>query len=449
MKTTTSAALLALILWVAPFAIKAQDKATAVLDLKSCIDYSLKNNPSSTVYTNNVEIARQQKNEALSGYLPQINGSVAFDDNLKRQVTILPAGVFGPTETHLQFGSQYSTNASVQLDQAIYDQSVFYATAASKASTAIADLQLLQNNESLIYNTTIAYYQVLIYSEQEKLLLQNEKKYTELLNVLKLQYERGVAKKIDYDRVKVSMNNITSQKTVLQTNKELALNKLKNAMGMELASPLVIIDSLDSKVEMTMPATLNFDANNRLDYKIQNKNLIIQALDVKRKKAAFLPTLSGYARYGGQAYSNDFNTAFDHWFDYSSIGLKLTVPIFSGLRRYSAYEESRLTYANAKENMKLSMSNYELQYQNATTQLLSSYTNLSNNKENLELAKDVFESTSLQYQKGTASLSDFLNSDYAYKEAQSNYITSLLNFLSGRLDYEKSQGTLSTYIKQF
>ena len=49
---------------------------------------------------------------------------------------------------------------------------------------------------------------------------------------------------------------------------------------------------------------------------------------------------------------------------------------------------------------------------------------------------------------GAASLSDFLNSDYAYKEAQSNYITSLLNFLSGRLDYEKSQGTLNTYIKQ-
>ncbi len=447
MKTKTPAAFFLLFLWITPFAMQGQTKET-VLKLKDCIDYSLKNNPNSTIYTNNVELAQQQKNEALAGYLPQINGSVAFDDNLKRQVTILPAGVFGPHETRLQFGSQYSTNASVQLDQTIYDQTVFYATAASKAGTAIADLQLLQNNENLIYNTTVAYYQVLIYSEQEKLLLQNEKKYTELLNVLKLQYDRGVAKKIDYDRVKVSMNNITSQKTVLETNKQLALNRLKNAMGMDLTQSLVVEDSLNYNTQMNMPATLTFDVNNRLDYKIQEKNLVIQDLDVKRKKAAFFPVLSGYARYGGQAYSNQFDMAFDSWFDYSSVGLKLSVPIFSGLRRYSQLEESKLNYANAQENMKLSINNFQLQYQNSTTQLLSSYTNLNNNKENLDLAKDVFESTSLQYQKGTASLSDFLNSDYAYKEAQSNYITSLLNFLSGRLDYEKSQGTLSTYIKQ-
>jgi len=266
--------------------------------------------------------------------------------------------------------------------------------------------------------------------------------------VLKLQYEQGVAKKIDYDRVRVSLNNIASQKTLLETDKQLALNRLKNAMGMDLNQPLNIVDTLNAAMQTSMPATLTFDANNRLDYKIDNKNLVIKALDVKRREAAFYPTLSGYARYGGQAYSNDFDDAFNHWFDYSSVGLKLSVPIFSGMRRSSQLQQAKLSLANAKENLKLNLNNYELQYQNATTQLLSSYTNLSNNKANLDLAKDVFESTSLQYQKGTASLSDFLNSDYAYKEAQSNYITSLLNFLSGRLDYEKAQGTLSTYIKQ-
>jgi len=58
------------------------------------------------------------------------------------------------------------------------------------------------------------------------------------------------------------------------------------------------------------------------------------------------------------------------------------------------------------------------------------------------------KNTGLQYQKGTASLTDFLNSDYSYKEAQSNYISSLLNFLTARVDLEKSQGNLSTYVNQ-
>jgi outer membrane protein len=89
-----------------------------------------------------------------------------------------------------------------------------------------------------------------------------------------------------------------------------------------------------------------------------------------------------------------------------------------------------------------------LDYENSNTKLLSSYTSLTKDKDNLDLAKEVFETTNLQYRQGTASLTDFLNADYSLKEAQSNYINSLLNYMSARVDFEKSQGTLSAYINQ-
>lgn len=427
---------------------QAQETAPVVFSLKESIAYSLKNNPTSTIYKNEVLIAKQKKTEALAGYLPQVNGTATFDDNLKRQVTVLPAGAFSPEEIKIQFGNQYNTNLVAQVDQVLFDRTVSVAKEANKVNTLIADLKLLQNNETIVYNTITAYYQILTLNEQEKLLVENEKKYEELLRILKLQFEKGVIKKVDYDRMKVSQSNIKSQLSLLKTNKELALNKLKFAMGMELGHKIAINDSLDYSMQISLPESNQLDVKNLLDFKIQSNNIALQQLDVERKKFAFYPTLGAYARYGAQSFGNEFGKSFTNWFDYSSIGLKLNIPIFDGNRKKSQLSQSRLSLLNAQENLKLSERNYELQFQNANTQLFRSYTSMNDNKETLTLAEEILKNTSLQYQKGTASLTDFINSDFSYKEAQSNYISSLLNFLTARIDLEKSQGNLSTYVNQ-
>ncbi|MDF2454500.1 MAG: outer rane efflux protein [Cytophagaceae bacterium] len=417
----------------------------SVFTLKSSIEYSLKNNPSSTIYNNEVEIARQKNIQALSTYLPQIAGNFTIDYNPMLQTNIITVG--GMEQT-LRFGQSHANGAVVQVDQKIYDQSAIEAISARKVNNEIAQLNILKNNEALIYNTSLAYYQVLIYKEQEKLLRENEKQYKELLDILKLQYDRGVIRKIDYDRTRVSANNITSQITLIQTNQTLALNRLKNAMGMPLETTIRIEDSSYTQTKADLPQAAQLNLENRLDYQIMNQNILAQEIDVRMKKAAFAPVLAAYARYGSNSFGPEFATSFNKWYDYSAIGVKLSVPIFSGFNKSSQLKQSRLALINARENAKLSMQNYKLDYENANTKLLSSYTSLNKDKENMELAKEVFETTNLQYRQGTASLTDFLNADYSLKEAQSNYINSLLNFMSARVDYEKSQGTLPAYINQ-
>jgi outer membrane protein len=420
-----------------------------VFNLKSSIEYSLKNNPSSTVYNNEVEIARQKNIQALSVYLPQVGGTLTSDYNPKLQTNVLTINTpAGTQESTLTLGQRHANGAVVQVDQKIYDQSAIEAISARKINNEIAQLNILKNNETLIYNTSLAYYQVLIYNEQEKLLRENEKQYKELLSILKLQYERGVIRKIDYDRTRVSSNNIASQITLVQTNQKLALNKLKNAMGMPIENQIRIEDSSYTSTKAELPQNIQMNVENRLDYKIMNQNILAQEIDVKMKKAAFAPVLSAYARYGVNAFGNDIPSSFIKGYEYSAIGVKLSVPIFSGFNKISQLKQSQLLLMNAKENAKLSIQNYKVDYENANTKLVSSYTSLSKDKENLDLAKDVFETTNLQYRQGTASLTDFLNADYSLKEAQTNYINSLLNFMSARVDYEKAQGTLPTYINQ-
>lgn len=424
-------------------------ESPAVFNLKSSIEYSLKNNPSSTVYNNEAEIARFRNQEGLAGYLPQVNANATVDYNLKLQTSIIPAGIFGPEETRIQIGNKHVNGAVVQLDQKVYDQAALTALEARAVNLELAKTRILKNNEDLIYQTSNAYYQVLILNEQEKLLRENEKQYTELLRILKLQFEKGVIKKVDYDRTRVGLNNITSQLTLLETNKKLALNKLKVAMGMPIEQDLKIEDNLNYETQVTLPPQgEKYDVTNRLDYMIQDKNILLQEIQTRSMKNAGLPTVGVYARYGANSFGTEFASSFNNWFDYSAIGMKINIPIFNGLRVYSVYKQNELNLINLRENAKLNVQNFKLETENANTQLLSSYTSLNTNKENMQLAKDVYEASNLEYKEGTASLTDFLNSDYAYKEAQSNYINSLLNYLSSRLQYEKAKGTLTNYINQ-
>lgn len=424
-------------------------QATTPLSLKSCVDFALKNHLSNTIANNEILAAKEKEKEALSGYLPQVNVNVGFDDNLKRQVSVIPAGAFSPNEIRVQFGNQYNTNATAQLDQVIYDKSMLLGLKAAEPNNQLAALRKEQTQDNLIYNTANAYFQVLVYVEQEKITLENEKKYRELLDILKLRLDKGVIKKTEYDRTKSTLNNILSQKSIIQANKTVALNRLKNVIGMSLTEDISVLESINYEGLTQIERENSLDVNGILDYKIQSNNILLQELDVKRKQAAFMPTVSAYARYGAQSFGNDFGKSFTNWFDFSSIGLKVNVPIFSGYRKNSQLKQSEISLLNARTNLKLSTESMNLAFQNSASLLLKAQTDLKINKENLTFAKEVFESSSVEYQKGVSMLSDLLNADYSYKEAQSNYVNSLINFLGTRLEYEKSKGNLKNYINQF
>ncbi len=424
-------------------------QAQQAVTLKACVDYALKNHASNTLAQNEIALAKQKATEALAGYLPQVSTNITIDDNLKRQVSIIPAGAFSPTEIRLQFGTQYNNSATAQVDQVLYDKSMLVGIKAAEPNNQLATLKLEQNQDNLIYNTVAAYFQVLVYAEQEKITLENEKKLRELLNILQLRWEKGVAKKTDYDRAKANLQNLLSQQSILQMNKKVAINRLKNAIGMPLSEEINVVELSNYENLALLEKDPAFEVGNVLDYKVLQNNALLQNFEVQRKQAAFLPTVSMYARYGASSFGNEFGKSLANWFDFSTIGLKVNVPIFSGYRKTSQLRQAEISLQNIKTNMKITADNLNLTFQNSHAQLQKTRADLGINHENLVFAKNVYDSSTLEYEKGVATLSDLLNAEYSYKEAQSNYMTSLINVLSSRLEYEKSKGTLKSYISQF
>lgn len=432
------------------FAVNTQAQTTYTL--QQCVDYALKNHRSLKVATNDVGVAYARKKEGQSAYFPQINGIAKWDYNIQLQKSALPnefvqlgAALGSPISNTVAFGTHFSTIVGVQLDQYLYNKSFIDGINAVKPSYELAELKKVKTEEDVIYNTITAYYQILLINEQEKLLVLNENRLNKTLPIVKLQYEKGVAKKIDVEKVQVNLNNIIAQKEILNTNRELAFNNLKYNMAMPLDS-IISIDTNYSK-EVISLNTFSDTANikNKIELRLLRKNLQLQNVLYKKTQAAYFPVLSFYAKYAGQTLGNKFGESFKHWSPIAALGLNLSIPIFDGLRTSSALKQSRFNLESIKENIAMTEDGLKFQMKNAATKYSNAVANIDLNKTNMDLANSILDVVTLQYQKGIISFTELLSSETTYKEAEANYIRSYIDLLNAKLEIDKANGNLNNY----
>jgi outer membrane protein len=422
-------------------------QAQTALSLKECIEYGLKHFGTVRIAQYQKENARQQSRQALSGYLPQISGSGSFDDNLKLQTTVLPAGVFGPEPTRIALGSKFQTNFSASADQAIFDQSLLIGIKANKPNQQRAELNERQTQEEIVYQVSKNYYQVFVSQQQILLLEDNLKKTQQILNILKLQRDNGVIQPVDYDRTEVTYNSNKSQLTLAKNNVTLALNRLKYQMGLDQEQQLLLKDSL-LLTQIPNIGDAQFDAKNLTNYQLTENELTLNRLDQERIKAGYLPKLSFTARYGQLALTNEFGNSFKNFVGFGSIGLRLSIPIFDGFSRNAQIQQAKIKVVTQEEQQKMNIQSYRLAFNNSQSQLDQAKYSTENDDRNVQLARKVYDMTTLQYKQGTAPLTDLINAENAYRQAQTDYVNSLINFYQARLDLEQAQGTLLPFFNQ-
>lgn len=422
--------------------VRAQQKWT----LKECIAYGLSNNRNQIIYANDKLAADAKARELLADYLPKVSLISTIDNNLKLQQSVIPAGIFGPNELKVSLSQKYSSNATAQLDQVIYDQSMLIGLKASKYNKRQAELNMDQSNEAIIYNISVAYFQILVYRQQLELLEHNMKTYQKQMEIYRLQVNKGTVLQKDLDKVSVDYNNTTSQIRVARSSISLAENELKFEMGYPIGDSLAVDISVKSQIPPDLAgSTKTFSPSSRIDYRLAEINVKVLEIEQSRIKAEGLPKVSGYFRYGAVGFGNNLNGAYDRLLPFSAVGLKLSLPVFDFFKRGAQYEQAKINRMNATENLKLSEDRYRVEYEKASSKLLQAKVNLENDQRNVGLAESVLKVTDLQFQKGITNLNDWLNTQGALKEAQNNYLKSLYDYYQSRIDLEKATGTLKNF----
>jgi outer membrane protein TolC len=269
---------------------------------------------------------------------------------------------------------------------------------------------------------------------------------------LRGQYENGLAKKIDVDRIAVNISNLSSQRQQLINGVALLENQLKYYMGMPIETPIVIPDVDINTIEpQAVPAGVAVDIDNRTEYQLLRKQEELLHFQKEAYKSEYYPSLSLSGNYSYQGMGNKVpifkgQSKGINWFDAASVGLNLRIPIFNGFATRSRIRQADVSIKKLNEDIANTKLALNLALENAKTQINNSIITLNAQKENVALAQEVYFNTQNNYNQGLASLTDLLSAENSLTESQTNYSSALLNYRLAEIQLIKSQGQLKSLI---
>lgn len=448
-----------LLITILSFAISAQGQNLSntaarpikTLTLKEAINYALENKADAKKAKLKVENSEYQIQEVRSQALPQItaNGNLTYNPVI--QTTVIDGAGFGAPGTTIQaaFGQPWFSTAGVSLTQAVFNQTVFIGLKAAKSTREFYQINQQLTDEQVIERVANNYYQVYVQRQKLTVLDSTYKNTTKVRNIIKGQFDNGLAKKIDLDRILVKMSNINTQRQQVLNAVQIQENALKFYMGMPIETEIEIPQTafeVSPQLLSEVPNTAN-----RTEYLLLKKQEQLLGYQKKAVEAGYYPSLSLNAGYNyiGQGPKMPIGAKPAdgvYWSDFSSIGLNLTVPIFTGFSTRAKVRQADVDLRIIKEDLNDTKLSLDLAFANAKTQIDNSLITINNQKVNAQLAKEVLDNTRNNYVQGLAFLTDLLDAENSLTEAQNNYTSAILEYKLAEIQLIKSKGELKTLI---
>lgn len=427
--------------------------AQEILTLQQAIKYALENKAEAKKSALELENAQYQIDEVRAGGLPQINGAGSLTYNPMLQKVALPGEIIGrPGETVMvAMGQKWQSNAAIQVDQQLFNQSLFTGLKAAKTTKEFYAINKELTEEQLIEKVATSYYDVFQIQLQLETIDINLNSTKKTRDVIKGLVDAGLGRKIDLDRMNVAINNLEANRQIVVNALELSENALKFAVGMPMDNKVV----LPKETFEVNPATALLQASNldsRTEIKLLDKQKDLLELNLQNIKAEYYPKLSfsGNLGYLGMGSSFPIFSSSDNvkWSPFSGLGLNLSIPIFNGGATKSRINQAKVKLRQTEFDLEDTKLGLDLANSNAQAQIKNSLLTVNTNRANVNLAKEVLDDTQNNYKNGLATLTDLLDAENAYADAQNNLNTSLLNFKVAEIQLIKAKGELKSLVNE-
>ena len=429
-----------------PLALIAQDQPQSyALSLKEAIDHAIQHNYSALNANRDVEAAKKKKWETTTIGLPQISGGVTYQDNFRLQRSLIPAEFFGgqPGEfIPVTFGTKHNMNAALTLSQLIFDGSYLVGLQSAKTYLKIFENAKIKTNQELREIVTNAYGNILLADESILIFDRNKAALEKTLNDTREIYKNGFIEEENVEQLQITLASITSALENVKRQKRIALDMLKLILGINLNDQLTLKDKLDYLTQSNMDLSIlkeAFDLKNNIDYQIGQNTLTSSELLLKLEKSKALPSLGAQVNFGANSFGNQF-TMFNgnqQWFNYSNLGVGLTVPIFSSLGRSARTQQAKIAVDQSKTRLTETEHKLQLQFEKSKSDFEFSLEQLSTSKNNLNLAERIESKNQVKFKEGLTSSFDLTEAQRQLYAAQQSYLQSMIDVITKRAALEK------------
>jgi outer membrane protein len=427
-------------------ALEAQTSIRHELSAEQSIEYARKNNTQVKNALLAVQIQQQTNRGVTSAALPSVSGSLNTTKYIDIPTTLVPAQFFGGvagTYEPVQFGTKYTSVATVQLQQTLFDGQVFVGLRARATSIDYQRKNVEVTEESIKVNVYKIYYQLVVSKTQIELLDANITRILKLEHDAQELYKNGFAEKLDVDKLAVQESNLRTEKQKALNSIEIGYLGLKTLMGMPVKDTLILTDNITYDQIKDGLLDSAYQYTERKEFQYLNLVKKLNEFNIKRYQLSYYPTLSLVGLYSKQAQRNSFDFFGNgDWFTTSYVGVNIAIPIFDGFNKDSKIKQSKLELkqtVNNLDNLKLTI---DSEVEEAKIKFRSAISTMDYQKKNMELAETVYNQTKKKYEAGTGSNTEINAAQTDLITSQTNYINAMYDAVIAKIDYNKAIGKL-------
>lgn len=441
--------------------------ADAELSLVDAIKVAVANNSQVNRALLSVKDADELVKIAYSDVYPSVSSNINYTRNFEVPVQFVPGEFFGGdpgTFIPVEFGTDNNWQGGFSVQQNIFRGEVFVGLSTSEIFKTVQQENLRATSQQIITQTRIAYYQVLVAMEQQRLLEAQINRLEQNLEENQARQEAGLVDDYAVLQLEVQLSNQRPQLIEAEYAVDKAYRDLKMAIGIPLKFDFKVMGDLNSfdivseeatstlnqhikMVDQMNPYTFQKQSNNerslmdlRGDLRVLDARLDLNEKEIQAVKSRFLPTITATYNLQWSSAEPGKPTFFDNSTRFQTLGLNVSLPLFEGFARNANLQRAQIARKDIEEQIRAAELSAENEVSSAAEDLNKSFETAEARKKALEQAEEGYERALKRLENGIGSQLEVTDAEIQVRQAEVNYVLMVFEYLSGKAQYDLATG---------
>ena len=403
------------------------------VSLYQALNETYKNNTQLNAERENINAAEEDINISKADYMPSLSlsGSKSFENT--NELTT-------QSGTDASIDDVNPLSSSIKLEQKLFDQGRDFTHQKNIVGLELAKARLVKKEQDILYSAIDAFTGLILAREKLNINRRNLNLLIRQVETDKVRLDRGQITITDLSQSESSLAGAQAQFT--QSKSDLLISKLnyENIIG-NIDDPSKLKKSSNSivKIPENLPKAISLSKVNNPDIKIAELELIQSEKDIEISKSDLSPTASLSLE---RSYNYDLSTTYD---EREKDVLKATVnwPFYSGgKKRSKVKKDSNLNYRK-RLLLEDTIKTNETNVASAWSSLEASKGFLNSVRAQVRAANIAFEGISAEYERGSRTTLDVIQSNSLLLSAQISLANSERNYLLSQYSLLKAAGLLN------
>ena len=394
--------------------------------LEQCQQMALTQNAQMRVAANKTMIAKQEKREAATNFLPSISlagGAMKADDGLLQ----MPMG--GQTLKLLDEGIYGGTMASLPI---FAGGQIYNGHKLATLGLEVSELQLRQTTNEVKLTVEQYYWNIVVLNEKLRTLQQVEILIDKIRSDVKVAVDAGVTNRNDLLQVELRHNEIKSAVINVENNIKVCKMLLAQYVGVDWVNfdvQTMVTADLRSPEYLFVNHAEHLDAT--VEYQLLSKAVDASKLEMRLNKGQFLPTV---ALSGGYLYNDFMGPSQNSFVGMVNVSIPISWKAPHSVCKYKyRYQNAVTEFDNGSEQLIIRMQKAQIDLSNAYQQALIARNSIEQSEENLRLNEQY-------YKAGTSSMSDLLEAQQLFQQSRDKYAEAYSKYEISKTEYLQATG---------